>query len=69
MTEPDGPETEDSPLSGVVLPNMIHRQIMQRLLSGEWKLLSRLGVMAGDGLLKRMNSLGWIERRGVGSRN
>jgi len=31
-----------------VLPNMIHRQILQRLLSGEWKTLTQLGVMAGD---------------------
>lgn len=26
-----------------ILPNMIHRQIMQRLLSGDWKTLTQLG--------------------------
>jgi DNA-binding PadR family transcriptional regulator len=48
------------------IPNMIHRQIMQRLLFGEWKTLTQLGVMVGEGLLQRMNSRGWIERRGEG---
>ena len=49
-----------------VLPNMTHRQILQRLLSGEWKTLTQLGVMAGDGLLERLNNRGWIELREVG---
>jgi hypothetical protein len=49
-----------------VRPNMIHRQIMQRLLSGEWKTLTQLGVMAGEGLSTQMNNRGWIERRSVG---
>jgi hypothetical protein len=49
-----------------VLPNMTHRQVLQRLLSGEWKTLTQLGVMAGDGLLERLKKHGWIERRVVG---
>lgn len=49
-----------------ILPNMIHRQIMQRLLSGDWKTLTQLGVMAGEGLLDSMAKHGWIERRSVG---
>ena len=49
-----------------VLPNMTHRQVLQRLLSGEWKTLTQLGVMAGDGLLERLSNHGWIERRVIG---
>ena len=49
-----------------LLPNMIHRQILQRLLSGEWKTLIQLGVMAGEGLLERLHKHGWIERRALG---
>lgn len=50
-----------------VLPNMIQRQILQRLALKEWKLISRLGVMAGEGLLAGMVGRDWIERRGLGS--
>ena len=49
-----------------ILPNMTHRQVLQRMPSGEWKTLIRLGVAVGEGLLVRMARHGWIEQRGVG---
>jgi hypothetical protein len=49
-----------------ILPNMLHRQILQRMLSGEWKTLIQLGVAVGEGLLVRMIKHGWIEQRGIG---
>ena len=49
-----------------ILPNMIHRQLLQRMLSGEWKTLNQLDIAAGEGLLVRMTNHGWIERQGNG---
>ena len=39
-------------------PNMTRRQILQRLQSGEWLTITQLGVMAGEGLLERLNKHG-----------
>lgn len=44
--------------------NMAHRQVMDHLRSGEWKLAAKLPVLASEYALDRMVASGWIERRG-----
>lgn len=44
--------------------NMPHRQVMDHLRSGEWKLAAKLPVLATDLMLNRMVANGWVERRG-----
>ncbi len=46
-----------------MLPNVRDRQILQRLLSGEWKSIFRLDTQVGILQLKRLRELGWIEQR------
>jgi len=46
-----------------VLPNICDRQVLQRLLSGEWKNLFRLDISVGHLQLKRLVTLGWVEQR------
>jgi hypothetical protein len=46
-----------------VLPNIRDRQVLQRLLSGEWKNIFRLDTLVGALQLKRLLALGWIEHR------
>lgn len=44
-------------------PDMTDRQVMQRLLLGEWKLVLTLGASIGPDRLTRLTSRGWIELR------
>jgi hypothetical protein len=46
-----------------VLPNIRDRQVLQRLLSGEWKNIFRLDILVGALQLKRLVALGWVEQR------
>ena len=45
-------------------PNMTHRAIMQHLSLTEWKLANRLPIPAGEMILSRLVSQGWIEIQG-----
>jgi hypothetical protein len=46
-----------------VLRNTRDRQVMQRLTSGEWKMIHRLDAEIGDRLLSRLIGFGWVEQR------
>jgi len=46
-----------------LLPTASQRQFMQRLHTDKWKRLVSVSVAAGPGLLSRMMTNGWIERR------
>lgn len=48
-----------------VIPNSLHRQVMQRLRSGEWKAFSKLDFKIGAPLLRRLIGHGWVEVRGA----
>ena len=45
------------------LPDMSDRQVLQCLLSGDWKLLRKLRVNAGPDRLRRLTQMRWIELR------
>jgi DNA-binding PadR family transcriptional regulator len=45
-------------------PNMTHRAIMQHLKLTDWKLANRLPIPAGEMILSRLVSQGWIEIQG-----
>jgi predicted transcriptional regulator len=45
-------------------PNMPHRAIMQRLSLTDWRLANRLPIPAGEMILSRLVSQGWIEIQG-----
>jgi hypothetical protein len=53
--------TEDTPSKG---PNMSQRAVMQHLSLTEWKIASRLPILAGEMILSRLAHQGWIETRG-----
>jgi hypothetical protein len=44
-------------------PNAIHRQLMQRLRSCEWRLVGSLGCKPSKRVIGRLQSYGWIEQR------
>ncbi len=46
-----------------VRPTMTHRQVMQRLSADKWRHVATLDVAAGDKLLAKLVSNGWIELR------
>ena len=46
-----------------ILPNAIHRQLMQRLRSCEWRLVGSLEYKASNRVIGRLQSYGWIEQR------
>jgi hypothetical protein len=43
-----------------------HRQVMEYLRSGDWKIVDMLPVAASAGMLNQLIDYGWIERRGRG---
>ncbi len=44
---------------------MIQRAVMQHLSLTDWKLAKRLPIPAGEMMLSRLESNGWIEMRGA----
>jgi len=46
------------------VPNMAQRALMQYLSLGEWKIVYRLPVPAGELMLSRILEYGWIEMQG-----
>lgn len=47
----------------------VQRQLMQYLRSGDWKIVTKIPVSASPTTLSRIDSYGWIERRGGGPRS
>ena len=45
-------------------PNMTQRAVMQHLSMTDWKLANRLPIPAGEMMLSRLVSQGWIEIQG-----
>ena len=45
---------------------MAHRQMLDPLRSGEWKLVNKLAVQISARSLEQMVANGWLERRGEG---
>jgi len=45
-------------------PNGAHRAIMQHLSLTDWKLAHRLPIPAGEMILSRLVSQGWLEIQG-----
>lgn len=46
---------------------MGYRQVLDRLRSGEWKLIARMTIPVSSIALDRMVANGWVERRGEGN--
>ena len=44
------------------------RQLMQYLRSGDWKIATKIPVVASKHMLNQIADYGWIERRGTGER-
>ena len=47
----------------------LHRQLMQYLRSGDWKIVAKLPIVASDYMLTQLIGYGWIEQRGDGARS
>jgi len=47
-----------------IYPNVTHRDIMQHLSLTDWKLAHRLPIPAGEMILSRLVSQGWLEIQG-----
>ena len=45
-------------------PNMAQRTVMQYLSLDDWKIAARLPIPAGELLLNRIRSCGWVEIQG-----
>ena len=45
-------------------PSMAQRAVMQYLSLDDWKIAARLPIPAGELLLNRMRSYGWVEIQG-----
>jgi len=45
-------------------PNMAQRTVMQYLSLDDWKIAARLPIPAGELLLNRIRSYGWVEIQG-----
>ena len=45
-------------------PNMAQRTVMQHLSLDDWKIAARLPIPAGELLLNRIRSYGWVEIQG-----
>jgi hypothetical protein len=45
-------------------PNMAQRAVMQYLSLDDWKIAARLPIPAGELLLNRIRSYGWVEIQG-----
>jgi hypothetical protein len=46
----------------------LHRQLMQYLRSGDWKIVAKLPIVASDYMLIQLIGNGWIEQRGDGAK-
>jgi len=45
-------------------PNMAQRAVLQYLSLDDWKIAARLPIPAGELLLNRIRSYGWVEIQG-----
>jgi hypothetical protein len=62
VAKANGKMTDDSPSA---VANMSQRAVMQYLSLSEWKPVFHLPVPAGEVMVDRIHSLGWIELRGM----
>ena len=44
----------------------LHRQVLQNLRSGDWKIAQRMPVQITPRMVQTLLKKGWIERRGEG---